>query len=226
MSTRLPLVFAITLCACSGTVEVDPPTTGTGGSGGDTAPQTGGTGGGTGGVGASGGGILTGGGGSGGSTQTTGGAGGALPCDGAGVIDVDIDGDGEGPTMPLTWACTNDPPAPGAYGAIGYAGKGGPPMLLLVGCNAPGELGAPAGLTLWGEQTSVGTTQAGQANFSMFGKQYPPTDTITLTVSGLGEVGEIISGDLAFTVVNADGTGNSYTAKFNVCRYPDLPPPP
>jgi hypothetical protein len=154
----------------------------------------------------------------------TGGAGGP-PCAGA-LIDVDIDANGEGPTMPLTWNCENDPPGLGAYGLIGYLGKGGPQVTMLVGCNAPGDFGFPAGLEMWGELTEPGSTQSGQATFTMSSKQYPETTDVSLTIDEYGAVGGTISGDLSFTLVNANGTPHTFTAAFAVCRYPDLPPPP
>ncbi|MFO0759469.1 MAG: hypothetical protein U0359_23460 [Byssovorax sp.] len=186
-----------------------------------TAAGTGGAGGSTG-TGAGAGGSLEGGGGQGGGIITGSGGGPACP----GVIDVDIDGNGEGPTVPLTHSCADDPMASGAYGYLGYLGEGGPKALILQGCNGPGEFGAPASLYFWGKLMGPGTTQEGHAQMTFSGQSKPATDDISLTVNSFGPVGGTISGDLAFTMTYADGSTAKVTAHFDVCRRPDGPPLP
>ena len=163
-------------------------------------------------------------GGAGGADVTTSGTGSGPAC--PGVINVDIDGNGEGPTMLLTTSCTDDPLATGAYGALGYLGEGGPQAVFFQACSDAGDFGAPASLFFWGKLTGPGTTQVGHVELTHFGKAWTPTDDMTLVIDNLGPVGGMIVGTLSFTVAGADGMSIPFSAKIQVCRREDFPPPP
>lgn len=230
MSPR-PLVLVMALCACSG--NVDTSTSGGGGSGGDTAVSGGsGAAAGSGEAGgSSGSGILVGGGGAGGATATTGGGGSGSGggCSGSsGYVQLDVDGDDDGPPLDLDWTCMNAPAVAGASAALGYTGKGGPLSLFLSACSQPDNQGqSKESLSFRADLSDVGSTTSGHAELSLDGPgQVSATDDIFITVTEFGPVGGTISGDLDFTIVDAIGKPMPIHGVFAVCRYPDYPAPP
>lgn len=225
MSPRLLFLFATALCACSGNVDVDPPTTGTGGAGGQSTAASGGqstTSTSAGGEGGAGGDVFTGG---AGGAMTTSTGGGGPACSG-GLIHLDVDpNDDQWPSLTFDTSCPDAPPGEGASGVIGYLGKGSPPLLFLDGCTMPDPPTEPSSFGMWGDLTGAGTTQKGQADLVWFGKQTPSTTDILLEVTDFGPVGGKITGTFELHYME-NGQAYMYTGSFDVCRRPDYPPPP